>query len=169
MQKIAFLSVPRFYSYGLASICEQQCLCGSCGTHHHLPRGPGSLVDLCISHWADRPGYELWTASSPSQPPSVGAWRVLFWRDTHGWESICRSWGFYFLGSAVVKNHLPMQETQVQSLGSKRCSGIGTPTPVFLQGKFHEQRNVVGHGPWGRKELDTTEHVPFLRFSEDRF
>ena len=29
------------------------------------------------------------------------------------------------------------------------------PTPVFLPGKFHRQRSLVG--PWGRKELDMTE------------
>ena len=25
------------------------------------------------------------------------------------------------------------------------------PTPVFLPGKFHGQRSLVGHSPWGRK------------------
>ena len=29
------------------------------------------------------------------------------------------------------------------------------PTPVFLPGKFHKQRNLVGYSPWGCKELDT--------------
>ena len=31
------------------------------------------------------------------------------------------------------------------------------PTPVFLLGKFHGQRNLVGSSPWGHKESDTTE------------
>ena len=30
-------------------------------------------------------------------------------------------------------------------------------TPVFLLGKSHEQRNLVGYGPWGCKELDMAE------------
>ena len=25
------------------------------------------------------------------------------------------------------------------------------PTPVFLHGEFHEQKNLVGHSPWGRR------------------
>ena len=25
------------------------------------------------------------------------------------------------------------------------------PTPVFLPGKFHGQRSLVGYSPWGRK------------------
>ena len=31
--------------------------------------------------------------------------------------------------------------------------------PIFLPGKSHGQRNLVGYSPWGRKELDTTEHT----------
>ena len=31
------------------------------------------------------------------------------------------------------------------------------PTPVFLTGKFHGQKNLVGYSPCGCKELDTTE------------
>ena len=30
------------------------------------------------------------------------------------------------------------------------------PTPVFLHGKSHEQRRLVGYSPWGHKELDMT-------------
>ena len=33
------------------------------------------------------------------------------------------------------------------------------PTPVFLPGKSHGRRNLVGYSPWGRKELDTTERL----------
>ena len=31
------------------------------------------------------------------------------------------------------------------------------PTPVFLSGKSHGQRSLVGHSPQGRKELDTAK------------
>ena len=30
-------------------------------------------------------------------------------------------------------------------------------TPVFLPGKSHGQRILVGYGPWGHKKSDTTE------------
>ena len=30
-------------------------------------------------------------------------------------------------------------------------------TPVFLPGKFHGQRSLVGYSPWGHKGADTTE------------
>ena len=32
-------------------------------------------------------------------------------------------------------------------------------TPVFLPGKFHGQRSLVGYSPWGHKELDPTEKL----------
>ena len=32
------------------------------------------------------------------------------------------------------------------------------PTPVFLSGESHGQRSLAGYSPWGRKELDMTEH-----------
>ena len=31
------------------------------------------------------------------------------------------------------------------------------PTPVFLPGKSHGQRSLVGYCPWGRKESDMTD------------
>ena len=30
------------------------------------------------------------------------------------------------------------------------------PTPVFLPGEFHEQRNLVGYSPWGCIESNFT-------------
>ena len=31
------------------------------------------------------------------------------------------------------------------------------PPPVFLPGKLHGQRSLVGYSPWGCKDLDMTE------------
>ena len=35
------------------------------------------------------------------------------------------------------------------------CRREQLPTPVFLPGKFHGQRNLVGYSSWDCKELDT--------------
>ena len=35
------------------------------------------------------------------------------------------------------------------------------PTPVFLPGKSHGWRSLVGYSPWGHKESDTTERLHF--------
>ena len=31
------------------------------------------------------------------------------------------------------------------------------PTPIFMLGKSHGPRSLVGYNPWGDKESDTTE------------
>ena len=33
------------------------------------------------------------------------------------------------------------------------------PTPVFLPGESHGQRNLAGYSPWSHKESDTTERL----------
>ena len=33
------------------------------------------------------------------------------------------------------------------------------PSPVFLPGKLHGQRSLVGYSPWGRKESEKTEQL----------
>ena len=35
------------------------------------------------------------------------------------------------------------------------------PTPVLLPGKSHGRKSLVGCGPWGREESDTTEQLHF--------
>ena len=69
-----------------------------------------------------------------------------------------------FLGSAVVKN-LPTRAGDTGDAGLN--PGFGRfpwrrewlPTPVFLPGKYHQQRSLVGLSPWGHKELDMTERL----------
>ena len=67
------------------------------------------------------------------------------------------------VGGAVVKIHLPLQETQetwVRSLGREDPGRRKwQPTPIFLPGKFHGQRSLVGYSPWGCKELDMTDRL----------
>ena len=38
------------------------------------------------------------------------------------------------------------------------------PTPLFLPGKSHGRRSLVGCSPWGRCESDTTEQLHFWTF-----
>ena len=58
----------------------------------------------------------------------------------------------------MVKNPPAKQETWVhQSLGRENPLEKGLQlTSVFLPGKSHEQRSLVGYSPWGHKESDTT-------------
>ena len=48
----------------------------------------------------------------------------------------------------------------LQSMGSQSDTTEYTQaTAVFLPGKSHEERNLVGYSPWRPTELDMTEHV----------
>ena len=53
-----------------------------------------------------------------------------------------------------------MKETQVQSLGwEDPLKRTQQPTPVFLPGEFHGQRNMAGYSPWGHRESNVTERL----------
>ena len=62
----------------------------------------------------------------------------------------------------MVKNSVvnagDTRNPQVWSLGREDPLEEGwQPTPVFLPGKCHGQRSLVGYSPWGLKESDMTE------------
>ena len=59
-------------------------------------------------------------------------------------------------------NNLPAHAGDARDMGlipgSGRSPGVGmATTPVFLLGKFHGQRSLVGCTPWGHKESDIIE------------
>ena len=64
------------------------------------------------------------------------------------------------LVAQMVKHPPAMQETWLQSLGGEDPLEKEMATHssgLFLPGKSHEERSLVGYNPWGRKESDTTE------------
>ena len=62
------------------------------------------------------------------------------------------------LVAKTVKNLHARWEAWVWFLGRKiPWRRKWHPTPVFLPGKSHGQRSLVGYSPWGYKESDTTE------------
>ena len=74
-------------------------------------------------------------------------------------------WGFIMaplgnewtsLVAQMAKNLPAVQETPVQSLSRRR---EWQPSPVFLPGESHGQRNLAGYSPGGHKESDTTEQL----------
>ena len=63
----------------------------------------------------------------------------------------------------MVKCLPTMLETWVWSLGQEdpleKEMAVLSSIPILLPGKSHEQRSLVGYGPWGHKESDTTEQL----------
>ena len=62
------------------------------------------------------------------------------------------------LVAQTVKNLPAMQEIWIQFLGREDFlkNGMATHSSI-LHGEFHGQRSLVGHSPWGCRELDMTE------------
>ena len=52
-----------------------------------------------------------------------------------------------------------INERKIKEISSGAKRRKWQPTPVFLPGKFHGQRNLMGYSSWGRKELDTAEYT----------
>ena len=63
----------------------------------------------------------------------------------------------------MVKRLPTVWETRVQSLGWENLleKEMATHSQVFLPGKSHGWRSLVGYSPKGGKESDTTEPFPF--------
>ena len=60
----------------------------------------------------------------------------------------------------MVKNLLAMQEMRVRFLGWEDPLDKGMqPTPVFLPGESHGQKNLVGYSPLGHTESGTTNRL----------
>ena len=66
----------------------------------------------------------------------------------------------------MVKHRPAMWETWVWSLGLEDPLEKET-APVFLPGKFHRQRSLVGYSPWGCKESDAIEHFTSTSNTKD--
>ena len=65
-----------------------------------------------------------------------------------------------------VKRLPAMWETWVRALGREDpLEKEMQPTPVFLPGKPHGRRNLVGYSPRGPKALDMTERLHFHFFT----
>ena len=59
-----------------------------------------------------------------------------------------------YIMTQLVKNPPTMQKIRIWSVvGKIPWRRKWQPTPVFLSGEFHGQRNLVGYSPWGCREL----------------
>ena len=56
----------------------------------------------------------------------------------------------------------------IPGLGRFRRRRKWQPTPVFLSGKSHGQRSLVGYSPWGCEKSDTTEEYFSLSLGQQR-
>ena len=65
-----------------------------------------------------------------------------------------------FPGSSEAKRLPVMRKSWVRSMGHEDPLEE-EPTPVFLPGKFHGRRSLIGYSLWGRKQSQMTERLHF--------
>ena len=79
------------------------------------------------------------------------------------------AWIFFFLNLLLVK-FLVVQTVKCLQCGRPGfCPWVGKiswrmkwqPAPVFLPGKSHGRRSLVGYSPWGHEESDMVERLHF--------
>ena len=68
---------------------------------------------------------------------------------------LCIKWGFP--DGSVVKNPPARRCRFYPWVGKIPWKWTWQPTPVFLPGKAHRQRSLVGYSPWGLKESETKQ------------
>ena len=88
-----------------------------------------------------------WDENISQSLSSVSMMQSFRWHRFYCWIS----------SEPITRIHLPIPEIWVQSLGQKIPRRTWEPTPVFLPGKSHGQRSLVGYSPRGHKESDMTE------------
>ena len=104
------------------------------------------------------------TQTVPFQSPSHCSCPLPPWAQfqTHKLISFGGMWASQ---AALVVKNLPANAGDLKGRDSIPVSGRspgvgnGSPTPVFLPGKSHGQKSLLGYRPWGHKESDMTEHT----------
>ena len=124
----------------------------------HLKR-PWCWERLKVGGKGDNRGWDGWMPS-PTQwtwvwVNSTGWW----WRgrpgvlQSVGLQRVRCDWATELTDGWSAKESSCMQETWVWSLGqADPLEEEMQPTPVFVPGKFHGQRNLVGYSPWSCKK-----------------
>ena len=128
-------------------------------THFGCPLGWGGReYSSCGSQRA-----ALWQGQWLQQFHNIKGYRLA-----RTWLTFLISWHnyslFYIVTSLVVQmvKRLPtMWVTWVEKISWRRR---WQPTPVFLPGKSHGRRSLVGYRSWGRKELDMMSNFTFTFF-----
>ena len=92
-----------------------------------------------------------WRRKKKALPASIVF--SMIWNSLKELELICFLWVWWgFLIGSVVKNLPTKQETRVRSLRQEdHLEKEMQPIPVFLSGKSHGQRNLVGYSPCSQK------------------
>ena len=141
-----------------------------CHPLHYLLGFPcssvGKSLPAVLETWVRSLGWEDPLEKEMATHSSILAWKISWTEEPGGLESrglkesgmteqltlnftICRT----SLVAQMVSSLLATQEIWVQSLGQEDpLRREWQPIPVFLPGKSHGQRSMVGYSPWGLRQ-----------------
>ena len=88
---------------------------------------------------------------------AAGSNHSLLWR-------VWKSESHFLVRKLLIKYkicHYPCLSVQLRDISYISRRRQQHPTPVLLPGRSQGWRSLVGCSPWGRKESDTTERLPF--------
>ena len=141
---------------------------------YFLPQKQEIVNNKAIFRWGCW-GHCILQSITPIEPRNI--WRY-FWL-LYLWEVLLASCEqrpgmlinlLQCTGQPPTRKNYPVQNFNRASLrnsdifkgsSSEIWSRKWQPTPVFLPGESHGQRNLVGYSPWGHKEWTTTERLHF--------
>ena len=133
----------------------------------------------CVTNWETKHTNEFTFISDPLVAQRLkhlpAMWEAWVW--SLGWEDPLEK--EMATHSSILAWRIPWTEEpgRLQSIGSQSRTQLSDftffilwkrrkwqPTPVFLPGKSHGWRSLVGYSPWGHKGSDTTDrlHFPYL-------
>ena len=138
-------------------------------------------ASLCLSRGLDLMGYWepvlVWHGAPCPKPPfprgslseHLSLFLLLFMEHPRALGGSSSEWSLpaVFVGG-FPGGSVSRESTCQSSCQCRRCRfdlwvgkipwrRVWQPTPIFLPGKFHGQKNLGGYSPWGHKELDMTE------------
>ena len=111
-----------------------------------------------VKHWEIVILFQGWGLQGDG-PEGVPVFTVILWKRRR-WPLLHGCGGFSSTHSLLQINTL--------WIAFSPCRRKWQPAPVFLPGKFHGQRSLVGYSPWGCKESDMTERLSTIFFRKEQ-
>ena len=102
---------------------------------------------------------------SMERSPPESSVHEIFWARILEWVAISYSRGTSQPKDGTCVSYISCQFRRCRRhgfdpwVGKFPWSRKWQPIPVFLPGKFHEQRSLAGYSPWSHKELDTADRL----------
>ena len=122
---------------------------------------PGLLTNN--KYFQFSPAFSLDSHTSKWYPWTLYNWvhDVIFYTSNFFCSMLCR-WDFLGGSDGKASAYNVGDPGSIPGSGKISWRRKWQPTPVFLPGKSHGWKSLIGYSPWDHKELDTTEWLHFV-------